>query len=66
MVEDKILIGKYVIEFQEKYFGYYFLTSSFLIVLLVEMVVVGLPLFIIAVLVKRLTGKTIVELSKVR
>lgn len=64
MVEDKILFGKYIIDFQIKYFGCYFLTSSFMIVLLIEFLIVGFPLFIIAVLVRKVTGKTIVELIK--
>ena len=64
MVEDNILIGKWVISLQVDLLGVYFKTSSFLIVLLIEMFIVGIPIFLIAIFIKKITGKTIVDLLK--
>lgn len=62
MAEDKIFLGKWVIDLQISLFGCYFPGSTFIIILLIEFLILLLPFFITALLVKFLTGKTLIEI----
>ena len=61
MVEKSVCLGAWVIELQEQLMDGSFWVSSVVLVMLLEFLMVAVPLFVIAVLVRSITGTTIVE-----
>ena len=64
MIELQIGPGRWMIELQDRFLGGHFIVSSMVILMLFEMFSIGIPLAMVALLVRKLTGKTLLALLR--
>ena len=64
MVEAQVGLGRWVVDFQDHLFGMHSMKGSLAVVLLVEGLCIFIPLVILGLLVRRITGRSLVELLR--
>ena len=62
MVEYQIGIGRWICGVQDQLLGFHFMVSSMAIVMVIEMACFALPLLVLALLIKAISGRTLVEI----
>src|SRR5262245_10921125 len=62
MVELEIGPGRWIIEVQDRLLGYHLMVTSVVLVMFLELMCVLIPLFLLGVTVRVITGRTLVEL----
>lgn len=66
MVETRIGLGRWVLDLQDKLIGSHLMVSSIVIVMLIEILCIGIALWIIAIAIRFITGRTLVEMTKMK
>jgi len=61
MVEFQIGPGRWIVAVQDRFLGFHFVVSSMAILMLGELLAIGAIVVPLAVLVRKVTGKTIAE-----
>ena len=66
MVEGHVGLGRWVVDFQDHWFGMHSMKGSLAVVMLVEGLCIFIPLGIVGLVVHRITGRSLVELLRKR
>lgn len=64
MVEGHVGFGRWVVDFQDHLFGMHTMKGSLAVVMLMEGFCIFIPLAIVALLVRLITGRSLVELLR--
>jgi hypothetical protein len=64
MVEGHVGLGRWVIDFQDHWFGIHSMKGSLAVVMVLEGLCVFIPLGIVGLVVRHITGRSLVELLR--